>query len=193
MEPFSSDSHAAKQFVAYTQIEPQTIWAFQFRVESRKRDRAEILWYVGEIDFTARREIDTAGRTLGNTVLVRIRPASRSLNELHVRRIVERCNPCSRSRFEPVEAEAKGRFSVAEQVVHHACPRRERSPNRQMNIPECRDVGEAPVLCRLPRHLLADVLPSQAISDRQPFNSPRILAENSQIHVERILPTSGCR
>src|SRR5437867_6538221 len=149
MEPFSRDSNPRKQFVAHAKVVGKRIWPLKLPVERRKRDRAEVSGNIGEIDFATRREIHTAKLTLGDIVFVQIRPGRRGCYGGRICRIVKRRKVCGGSRLEAVEAEPNSSFSVAKQVIDQRGSRRECSPDRQMNIRKCRNVGKAPMLCGL--------------------------------------------
>src|SRR5439155_26997803 len=186
------DRHAAKQLVSYAQIVSQRIWACYVRVDFRKRGRAEILRQLCQIDLAVRRSrvrrwyIHAAQFAVCNVWVWVTRgrsPGDGELDELHVCRIIERCNSCSSSRLEPVKAEADGRLCVTEQVIDDRHPRRECSPDRHMNIPKRGNIGKASMLCRLPWDLPTDVLPSQPVRDRHPHKIPRVLSLNSRFPV----------
>src|SRR5207249_3424473 len=110
---------------------------------------AEILRHVGEIDFAAGCQIDTARRTLGDIILVKIGPRPSRLYTRDVRWIVEFGDGRRCRQFKPIETEPDGGLSIAGQIIDDSGSRRQRPPDRQSNISESRDVRESPGLRRL--------------------------------------------
>src|SRR5262249_46308159 len=99
------------------------MWSFDVRIDIRKRYRPEIPRHISEIEFTSRRQVHTSQFALRDVVLVHVRPCSGSLDELHICGIVKRGDSCSRSRLEPVKAEANRGFSLTERVINNGHPR----------------------------------------------------------------------